>query len=139
MKNLRIIVISFALSLCVLSAISQPNLVAWYKLDGNASDYSGNSYNGTLHGTTIVPDRLGNPNSAMHFNGTSDYIKLGSDFDYSQRTISLWLKIENFPTSAGAVYASDNSSLQYGMTGITVLKELGINVINNKPLSILSL
>jgi hypothetical protein len=108
--------------------------VAIYKLDGNATDQSGNNYNGVLHGTTPTTDRFGNPNSALLFNGTSDYIDLPDDFDFTQRTLSLWLKANVFPTTGspnpGAyVFISDNPTMQYGATGIFVNQISGVNQI----------
>ncbi len=130
MKNLRLMFISLALALSVSNATSQnPCLVAWYKLNANATDYSGSNFNGTLYGTTPTADHFLNANSALYFNGTSDYVKLGSDFDYPQRTISLWFKADFFPTSWGAIFANDNGNLQYGMLGITAVNLSGVNMI----------
>ena len=130
MKNLLIILISFALILCISNTIGQnPCLVAWYKLDANAADSSGNNYHGALEGTTPTTDRFLNANSAAHFDGTSDYVTLGSDFDYPERTISLWFKVDFYPTNWGAIYAVDHSGLQYGMLGITVVQQSGLNMI----------
>jgi len=102
---------------------------AWYKLDNNANDFSGNNYNGTIHGATPTSDRFGNPNSALYFNGTSNYIDLPSDFDYSQRTLSLWLKASVFPTSTSIIYTSDHGGLQYGATTILANQNSGVNEI----------
>jgi hypothetical protein len=44
--------------------------------NGNAIEESGNGNNGTVNGATLTEDRFGNPNSAYHFNGTSDYIEI---------------------------------------------------------------
>ncbi|HRE73842.1 MAG TPA: lectin-like protein [Flavobacteriales bacterium] len=46
-------------------------LVAYFPLNGNAQDFSGNGNNGTGAGTVNwVNDRFGNPNSAVGFGGT---------------------------------------------------------------------
>jgi len=51
------------------------DLVAHWPLDGDAIDISGNANHGTV-GTTVVacPDRAGDPQSAMEFDGTSSWI-----------------------------------------------------------------
>lgn len=108
---------------------SQSCIKARYNLDGNATDASGNSYNGTLSGTTKTKDHFGKTDGALQFNGTSDQIKLGSSFDYPQRSICLWVKIDEFPTTAGAIYACDNPNLNYGLTGITAVNVSSVNKI----------
>ena len=50
-------------------------LVAYYPLDGNANDLSGNGYNGTNNGATLTTDRFGNSNNAFNFNGSSNFIQ----------------------------------------------------------------
>ena len=53
-------------------------LVAYYPINGNANDESGNENHGTVHGATLVEDRFGNANSAYSFDGVDDIINLGS-------------------------------------------------------------
>lgn len=55
------------------SSLTQ-GLVGWWKMNGNASDSSGNSNHGTVSGTTLSANRNGQANKAYGFNGTSDYI-----------------------------------------------------------------
>ncbi len=69
-------------TLCLVFLIGQiigaaqptAGLVAHYKLDGNATDASGNNNNGTNNGAFAAEDRFGNCGKAMEFNGTSNYI-----------------------------------------------------------------
>lgn len=124
----------FILSIIVLilsATVSQGQtcIKARYNLDGNATDASGNSLNGVLNGTSKTKDHFGNTDGALQFNGTSDQIKLGSSFDYPQRSISIWVKIDKFPTTAGAIYACDNPNLTYGLTGITAVNVSSVNKI----------
>ena len=67
-------------------------LVAWYPLDGNASDMSGKSRNGTIYGATETLDRHGKRNSAYSFDGKDDYIKINHDnaFNSLPLTVSSW-------------------------------------------------
>lgn len=69
-------------------------LVGWWPLNGNAADQSGYGRNGTVTGTTVVADKNGQRNSAYQFNGTSDFISLGTNahYDYPSFTVSLWAK-----------------------------------------------
>jgi len=53
-------------------------LVAYYPLDGNANDASGNNNNGHVVGATPCQDRFGKPNSAFSFNGVDNYIRFES-------------------------------------------------------------
>ena len=78
-------------------------LVAHWKLDGNAGDYSGGGNNGTIVGATATADRFGIANAALSFNGTSsDYVD--TSFDYSiqyngKSTFTLWFKPFTINTS----------------------------------------
>ena len=106
-----------------LFAIQVPSgLVAYYPLDGDLNDYSGNGANGSIVGTvTPASDRFGNPNSA--------YASLAADNNYirapdtnlptgaSARTICAWYRSDNigpgvvplgygnFPPSPGQNFA----------------------------------
>ena len=52
-------------------------LVAYYPFDGNASDMSGNGYDGTVDGATLGADRQGTASMAYNFDGVDDRIKIG--------------------------------------------------------------
>jgi hypothetical protein len=69
-------------------------LVAWYPLDGNASDMSGNSRHGTIYGSNPTEDRHGKMNGAYNFDGIDDYIKINHDkaFNHLPLSISAWFK-----------------------------------------------
>jgi hypothetical protein len=71
-------------------------LVARYDFDGNAQDLSGNGLNGTIFGATDVVDRFGKPNSALSFNGSTDYVDLGNrpEFNFTRNfTLLSWVKL----------------------------------------------
>ncbi len=67
-------------------------LVAYYPFTGNADDSSGNGNNGTIYGATSTEDRFGRPNSALRFNGMSDYVLVPSStsFPSSAITTAFW-------------------------------------------------
>lgn len=74
-----------------------PSPIAYYPLDGNANDNSGNDLHGTINGAVPTIDRCGNANSAFFFNGfnSSIAIDFNSLFDIppnGQLTLSSWVR-----------------------------------------------
>jgi hypothetical protein len=52
-------------------------LVANYPFSGTPNDVSGNNHHGVLvNGPTLTSDRFGAANSAYHFDGVDDYIRI---------------------------------------------------------------
>lgn len=86
------------------------SLIAHYTFDGNALDNSGNDNHGTLFGPALVADRFGNINSALQFNGTSDYIHYNSNSKFKPTTfpisVSMWVK-SNDNSVIGTVFKND--------------------------------
>lgn len=127
-KLLNFLVIFFIL--IASKGFSQNNcLVANYKLDGNAFDNSSNNLHGNLYGALPDSNRFGTANLALHFNGIDDYIELGTDADFAQRTISLWFKVDTFLVDYSMVFVTDFPTIKYGFTGISVDNN-GTNRIN---------
>ena len=62
---------------------------AWYRLEGNADDASGNGNHGTVFGAAFVPGKLGA--LAAQFNGANSYIQIPRSISNSF-TLSFWLK-----------------------------------------------
>lgn len=97
------------------------SLVAHYKFDGNTLDASGNGFNAINNGGLFVSDRFGNPNSAMEFNGISNYVNTNSTFDFDYRTLSLWVKpfnVQGNGLNEKHVAGQDANSLTYGQLKI---------------------
>ena len=97
-------------------------LVAYYKMDGNAQDASGNSNHGTAqNGVTFGTDRFGNAGKAASFDGVDDRITAPHSssiyFTNSQPyTTSIWFKpISN--TQSFMILKNANYGLQW--RGIT--------------------
>lgn len=92
--------ILFFLSLTSLLANSQSlneNLLIHYKFDGNATDFSGNDYHGSVN-ATLTTDRNGNPNGAYHFDGVSEFISFPNVPQLKPQlpiTYSFWAKLDN--------------------------------------------
>lgn len=87
-------------------------LVAYYPFNGDTSDASGNTNNGTVTGAILVPDRFGIPDRAYYFNGSS-YIDCGNDIslDLSTFSVSYWIKPDHAPYSGNV----SNIGLFYGL------------------------
>ena len=98
-------------------------LEAYYPFNGNAANEAGTGYDGEVIGATLTDDRLGNPNSAYHFNGNDAIIvregnplKEISDDPFS---IAVWMKIDN--TSATVVgLGNDRRGMVTGEELVTV-------------------
>ncbi len=78
------------------SADLNDGLAAYYPFDGNvnANDVSINYNHCTVHGATLTQDRLGNADSAYHFDGTA-YLEcktpVGLPVGSQPRTMSAWI------------------------------------------------
>lgn len=104
-------------------------LKAYYPFSGNANDVSGNGNDGTLFGgVTLSTDKQGNVSSAYEFDGIDDYINTFSTFDYSSRSLSLWINPYSITGSGGSddntlkhvVISQDDDLLNYGILRIDI-------------------
>ncbi|MEY5040853.1 MAG: hypothetical protein RLZZ414_388, partial [Bacteroidota bacterium] len=96
--------LSFTATAQVPNYVPTNGLQAWYPFNGNATDESANTNNGTVNGATLTTDRFGKPNSAYSFDGVNDYIDIihnGILTFNSQNsfTISTWVKINSKKTT----------------------------------------
>ena len=95
------------------SYISSNGLVAYYPFNGNANDFSGNNNNPSYNNATLTTDRQGNLNSAYHFNGLSNYIRIPSSSSLNtgaQLSLFLWVR----PTGFYSGPCHGNTVLQKG-------------------------
>jgi hypothetical protein len=92
--------------------------LAYYKLDSNANDSSGNGYNGTATSITYGNGRF---NEAANFNGSSSVIDISSSLinPSSPYTISMWFNA-NTASSYEGFYTGISSSPVVG--DLTILK-----------------
>ena len=85
----------------------QPGLVAYYPLDGNANDSTGDGFNGTITGAVPTADRFGVVNSAYSFNGSNTMINLGDILDsiftapVAKFTVTGWAMTRTYGTISG--------------------------------------
>ncbi len=84
-------------------AITDPNLVAWWKLDEGfgttAADYSGHGHHGTTQGDTLRVD--GYDGGALQFDGTGDYVNIDGYkgiVGAHARTVTAWVKTTSTAT-----------------------------------------
>ena len=73
--------------------IKTPNLVAGYRFEGNANDWSGNGNHGTVYGASLAAGKFG---QCYSFNGVDNYINCGNNASLAITTtlsISLWAKL----------------------------------------------
>jgi len=74
-------------------------LQAYYPFNGNANDASGNNNHPIFNNASITSDRFGNPNSAYHFDGSYQYMRIKNNPSLNfnnQITLSVWVRPTGF-------------------------------------------
>lgn len=74
--------------------------LAYYPLDGNTFDYSGNGFHANSAGVTLADDVRGEPDKAYLFNAGDDIILVPSDDRLNVQdkiTASLWVYLQSVP------------------------------------------
>ena len=94
----------FCITLTACAQLPSSGLIAYYPLNGEANDASGNNNNGkVLGGVGSAADRFGNHCGAMNFNGVDGYITIPSSASLESPvnaiTVAAWFKIEPNPAS----------------------------------------
>ena len=79
------------------SPLDLPGLLAWWALDGDALDASGQGHDAVSiqGGVTPTTDRFGDPNGAMAFDGTGLIVMPGLDHDVTDHnsfTAAAWIR-----------------------------------------------
>jgi len=78
-----------------LRADAPTGLIAYYPLDGDGTDASGNGHNGMVVGAVPTENRYGQSGKALLFDGTNSYVSVPDAVDLrlaaSDFTISTWL------------------------------------------------
>ncbi|HMG14588.1 MAG TPA: hypothetical protein VK590_04020, partial [Saprospiraceae bacterium] len=89
-------ILTVQLCLIAISSFAQPKPIAFYPLNGNANDLSGNGFNGIVSGAIPTIDRCGKANSAYYFDGIDDVITIADnnilDIGTQDYTIVAWIK-----------------------------------------------
>jgi hypothetical protein len=74
-------------------------LQAYYPFNGNANDASGNNNHPVFNNASSTADRFGKPNSAYHFNGVYQYMRIPNKPSINfkdQITLSVWVRPTGF-------------------------------------------
>ncbi|MCW8801834.1 MAG: LamG domain-containing protein [Candidatus Bathyarchaeota archaeon] len=97
------------------------NLIAYYAFDGNANDLSGNGHHGTVYGAELIEDRNGKTDCAYYFDGSLDYIDLGSSSELkrykSNYTVTGWIKLESYPPTYNSIILSYRNNQTASVSG----------------------
>ena len=91
------------------------DLVAYYPFNGNANDESGNGHHGSIISNPVfIPDRHGNQNSALSFDGIDDWIEVNSSslFPSDAITICYWINRNGNDITSFQNYISKEPSFQ---------------------------
>ena len=118
-------------------------LTAYYPLDGNANDVSGNGYNGTITGSIPAADRFGAANQAMFFDGIDDNIGIPEIDLTIQRSFSAWVKTTTYGeivyrgwSYMGAYHyyfdILDTGNFRYGHTSGGTTTAISQSVVNDE-------
>ena len=79
------------------------NPVAYYPMDGDVKDYSGNGHNATANGVVLTADARGEPSKAYQFQDGSNIIDVPNTSSLNfqnQVTLSFWLKLDAVPAES---------------------------------------
>lgn len=102
------------------------NLVAYYKLDGNANAFIG-SVSGTTTGSVIADtNRFNLQNASIRFQNSSSYATIPSSFDLAEKTFNFWFKLDTILNNTNLL-TIDNGSLNHGMIYLQLYRSLGNN------------
>jgi hypothetical protein len=94
----RIMALMLFLAGGMVAQVPQSGLVAYYPLDGNAVDASGNGYTGNVYGATFTNDRFGCPGKAIWFDGSGTYVDIpgteAMNFSTGGVSLSTWMRLD---------------------------------------------
>ena len=117
-------------------------IVAYYKFDSNANDYSGNNNNGENHGAEFVEGVVG---QALMFDGVSDYVKVpySPDFDIGENgfTYEAWIKPSELKSGIMHILGQevpyfgveDNGRLSHGLLADGTSMHRCTNILEIEP------
>lgn len=96
-------------------AITTQNLTGYWRFEGEANDYSGNGYNGTITEATSVTDGFG---KAYSFDGSNDNIATTLNLQ-NKFSISFWYKATSF-TSGDTILSDTDTGAGQPANGFTI-------------------
>lgn len=111
---------------CAAQVNLDKGLQAYYPFNGNANDESSNKNNPVFNNATITSDRFGNANSAYHFNGVYQYMRIPNNPSINfnnEISLSVWVRPTGFYygichasqliSKGGGNYNDGNYALRY--------------------------
>jgi hypothetical protein len=101
MKRIFLPILLLIANFCVGQVNLNLGLRAYYPFSGNANDVSGNNNNPNFNNATLTADRFGNPNSAYHFNGTNNYMRIPNSATLNMgntMSLALWVRPTGYYT-----------------------------------------
>lgn len=113
-------------------AAQVPNgLVAYYPMNGNANDFSGNDNHATVLAAFLGSDRTGYGNSAYYFDGTAyleRFVPVGLPTGNSRRTLCAW--VNTFSNSLQTILGYGTTAPSSG-SGLALDSTIGIFGVSN--------
>jgi hypothetical protein len=125
--KISLILLLFVFNACKKETPSRAiysRLVSFFPLDADAND-AFSKYDGVVYGATPGLNGFRKGNGAFMFNGSGDYIGLGSNFDFPERTVNLWFNATTIDLVERHIYISDNPKLLNGFTQIKIIETNG--------------
>jgi hypothetical protein len=102
-------------------------LMAYYPLDGNMLDASGNNRHGIRQGGFFSENRKGESGKTLSFNGGAQYgrIPIGSDLLSGDFTLSAWVNFSSFANNYPTIFEGENHYLNLHGLGPIYGADLG--------------
>lgn len=117
------------------------SLIAWWPLNGDTLDYSGNGNHGVNNGATI--DNNGKIGKCYDFDGskTCDISTSNLDIHTESFSVAMWVYYRDFtyPKTFGAIKKSSGSTYQQGYVGWDFghgYSDVGVNVVLNDGINL---
>lgn len=119
----RILLLCLLAGLPILTVVAtvqaQPvadGLVAYFPFDGDASDATGNGYDGTVTGATLAPDQTGQVDRCYAFDG-DDHIVTSLMVESATGTVAAWAYVDCYQTGPGQrnLILGQSEELQLGL------------------------
>jgi uncharacterized repeat protein (TIGR03806 family) len=107
--------------------VTVPPSTAWYQLEGDALDSSGNGYHGTATAVSYVAGKVGA--QAAQFNGTSSYVSIPRSVT-DDITVAMWVKTTDTAGTAGAQWWSGKGLVDGEVAGGGA--DWGTAIVNGK-------
>lgn len=105
-------------------SIPTEGIVGLYQFEDDYNDLSSLNNHGVNYNTLLMnTDMYSEDNKAAYLTGHNSYIKLPTDFDLAERTISIWFNASQI-SGTQRLYYSDHSDLEFGSTNIDLTNDL---------------